>query len=272
MRLKVVLCQTKYLALVAIHQLAGSLGERNPERAFYFDSHFGGDVVDLSRSVAQQIEAHDFEHALAVTPVADVDVLDVREFGDELGNDAGFLLHLANRRRLRSFARIEQPFRKCEHGRSTFAGQFRGCRAFLRRFDQGNVPRRRDFPKHNAARRDLSHHVVSKYQDFPSCAVTCRINCHARSTCRDFVFVCPTQSRSVNFPSSRVCVRYRFPLWLRPSISFWLSSSPERKRKQTRLSGTGAASSKRESARTQSANCCARRTCSRTCCCNPSIP
>ncbi len=52
-RFKVVLCQAKHFALVAVHQLAGGFGERNPERAFHFDPHFGSHVVNVSRAIAQ---------------------------------------------------------------------------------------------------------------------------------------------------------------------------------------------------------------------------
>ena len=56
------------------------------------------DVVDAPSAVAEEVEAHDLEHALAAR--ARVDVLHVAELADRGALEPGFLRHLAHRRRL----------------------------------------------------------------------------------------------------------------------------------------------------------------------------
>src|ERR1700757_3082773 len=84
-----------HLAFSAVGELAERLGQRKPQGTPDFHPHFGSDLVDAAGLVTQKIEADDFEDTLPVSPGAHIDVADVGEFGDQAGNNAGLLAHLA---------------------------------------------------------------------------------------------------------------------------------------------------------------------------------
>ena len=64
-------------------------------RASDLDSHFARNIVDRSRRVAQQVKAHDLEHALLVPPGAHVNVLDVSKLGDRFRSNSRLLAYFA---------------------------------------------------------------------------------------------------------------------------------------------------------------------------------
>src|ERR1019366_914118 len=71
------------------------LFEGKPKGALYLDAHGGRDVAQATGAVHEQVEADDLEDFGAISPVADVDVLDVGQFGDHVGANSGLFANFA---------------------------------------------------------------------------------------------------------------------------------------------------------------------------------
>src|ERR1019366_4715640 len=71
------------------------LFEGKPKSVLHLDAHGGRDVAQASGAVHEQVEADDLEDFGAISPVADVDVLDVGQLGDHVGANSGFLANFA---------------------------------------------------------------------------------------------------------------------------------------------------------------------------------
>src|ERR1035441_5437515 len=71
------------------------LFEGKPEGILHFDAHGGRDVAQATGAVHEQVEADDLEDFGAISPVADIDVLDVGQFGDHVGANSGLFANFA---------------------------------------------------------------------------------------------------------------------------------------------------------------------------------
>src|SRR5215472_2261452 len=100
----VLLCRFYDLALAFVAELGGSVVERDPEGALDLNPHFGRDVAEFAGAIQKKVEADDFEDARLIAPVAHIDVLDVGEFGDEIGANAGLFFDLTQGGLLRLLA------------------------------------------------------------------------------------------------------------------------------------------------------------------------
>src|SRR3974390_3298687 len=89
-------CTADDLTFAAVGEFLRGVLEREPDGLADLDAHGLRDLVDAPGLVAQKKEADDLEAALRVAPGADVDVLDVGEFGDERGGYAGLFAHFAD--------------------------------------------------------------------------------------------------------------------------------------------------------------------------------
>src|SRR5712691_8375757 len=85
MRFQIFLSLPHDLALAVVREFGGRIFERKPQGPANFDAHFGSDVIDASRLVAQQIETDNLENALPIAPGAHVDVADIGEPADQGG-------------------------------------------------------------------------------------------------------------------------------------------------------------------------------------------
>jgi MFS family permease len=101
-------------------------------------------VVDPPAPVAEEEEAHDLEHPLALPRV---DVADVPELLHEPALDAGFLRHFADGRLRSALAPSDQPLRQRPDVLSP-------------RPDGGEVPAAAQAPDHDPAGRELPPHVA----------------------------------------------------------------------------------------------------------------
>ena len=81
------------LAFAFVAESLGGFIQRDPEGALDFDAHRGRDVAELARAIQQEIEADNLEDAGLIAPVADVDILDVGELGNEVGANAGLFVN-----------------------------------------------------------------------------------------------------------------------------------------------------------------------------------
>src|ERR1017187_10743669 len=71
------------------------LFEGEPKGVLHLDAHGGRDVAQASGAVHEQVEADDLEDFGAISPVADVDVLDVGQLGDHVGANSGLFANFA---------------------------------------------------------------------------------------------------------------------------------------------------------------------------------
>src|SRR5215472_12204432 len=86
---------SRHFALALIAELLRRFFQREPEGALYLDPHGVGDVAQPSRTIQQQEKAHDLEDPGTVAPAANIDVLDIGEFTDQLGAHTGFFAYIA---------------------------------------------------------------------------------------------------------------------------------------------------------------------------------
>src|SRR5581483_1944697 len=148
------------VAFAAISQFADRLGKRNPECPLDLNSHVGLEFIDVAGLILQQIEADNLEHALLVAPRAYVDILDVRQLGDQGGSYAGLFLDLAECGFLGLFPWVNQAFGK---GQSDLLGQLLcaggGAGRLLLWLDNRQFPALASPPHHHPACGDLSNHA-----------------------------------------------------------------------------------------------------------------
>src|ERR1035437_2156624 len=71
------------------------LFQGKPEGILHFDAHGGRDVAQATGAVHEQVEADDLEDFGAISPVADIDVLDVGQFGDHVGANSRLFANFA---------------------------------------------------------------------------------------------------------------------------------------------------------------------------------
>src|SRR5438045_1951909 len=160
MSLQILLSFAHDLAFPAIGELGLGVFQGKPKSTMDFDPHLGPDVVNAAGLVAQQVETNHFEDALSVGPGTNVDVLDVGQFGDQGGDDSGFLAYLADGGFYRVFSLVDQALGQ---GEDLFAGDrapgLAGRRFFFFRLNGRDVPPVGHTPEDHAASRKLAYHA-----------------------------------------------------------------------------------------------------------------
>jgi hypothetical protein len=109
------LCFADHVALAAIAQTTFCTFERDPQRLLDFNAHLPGYVVNFSAFISQQEEAHNLEHPLFVAPRTHIYILDIGEFGDDHGPDAGLFKYLAHRGLCGIFPGIDNALGKSQN-------------------------------------------------------------------------------------------------------------------------------------------------------------
>ncbi len=71
-----------------------------------------------ARTIEQEVEADNLEHARVIAPVAYVNVFDVGQLADQFSAQAGFLVDLAQGRLLRLLAFVDGALRQSGDSRS----------------------------------------------------------------------------------------------------------------------------------------------------------
>src|SRR5260370_25871699 len=98
-----------HLPLAAVGEDRRGVGQGNPARPRYLESHLGVDPIDLPFQVAIEKEMHLFEDFFAAELV---DVTNLSQRRLQLDSEPRFLQHLASRGLLRSLSRVHVSFGK----------------------------------------------------------------------------------------------------------------------------------------------------------------